>query len=318
MGDDVLAMPRALERCSLCPRRCGARRLEGRAGVCGAANRIRVARAALHFWEEPPLSGERGSGAIFFAHCPLGCVFCQNSRISAGGWGRAVDCSELVRMMLDLEAQGAHNINLVTATHYAPQVREAVAEARAYGLGVPVVYNTSGYELPEVVHALASTVDVWLPDFKYASSSIAATLSRAASYPEVALDAIEAMVDSVKRAGGRWVDDDGIMRRGVIVRHLVLPGQLSNSLLALDRLWERFGNAIDVSVMSQYTPMQNVAWPVGFEDLGRSLYEEEYEFVLDHSDDLGFDNLWWQQGDAVGESFIPEFDGTGVPGGEDA
>ena len=316
MAGDLLKMPEALEHCGLCPRRCGAARAQGRRGVCGATDRVLVARAALHFWEEPPLSGERGSGAIFFAHCPLGCVFCQNGQISAGGWGRPVDCAGLAAAMLDLQAQGAHNINLVTATHYAPQVRAAVAEARTQGLRLPVVYNTSGYELPEAVAALEGTVDVWLPDFKYADAALATALSKASDYPAVALDAIAAMVKLVEKAGGRWVNDEGIMERGVIVRHLVLPGQLANSLRALDLLWEHFGNAVDVSVMSQYTPVHGATWPAGYEDLGRSLWEEEYELVLDHSDDLGFENLWWQQGDAVGESFIPAFDGTGVPEAE--
>lgn len=314
---DALSLPNAMDGCRLCPRQCGARRTQGRVGVCGADDTVRVARAALHFWEEPPLSGERGSGAIFFAHCPLGCLFCQNARISAGGWGKPITCEGLIGAMLDLQAQGAHNINLVTATHYAPQVRAAVLGARERGLRVPVVYNSSGYELPQTIWALEHAVNVWLPDFKYADTRIAAALSRAADYPAVALDAIEAMVAQVDRAGGRLVNAEGLMERGVIVRHLVLPGQLENSYRALDLLWERFGNAVDVSVMSQYTPPRGVRWPQGFEDLERPLWEEEYELVLDHSDDLGFENLWWQQGDAVGESFIPDFDGTGVPENEE-
>lgn len=313
--DDVLARPRALDACRLCPRRCGARRNAGARGACGAGAQVQVARAALHFWEEPPLSGERGSGAVFFSHCPLACSFCQNARISAGGWGRTVDEEGLVRAMLDLQAQGAHNVNLVTATHYAPMVRDAVAAARGRGLRLPVVYNTSGYELPEVVDALAEVVDIWLPDFKYADPALAAALSRAADYPAVALEAIARMVEAVESAGGRSVDGEGIMERGVIVRHLVLPGQLANSLKALDLLWEQLGNRVDLSVMNQYTPPAGVAWPPGFEDLARPLWEEEYEIVLDHADDLGYQNLWWQQGGTVGESFIPAFDGTGVDEG---
>lgn len=300
--------------CGLCPRRCGTDRAAGRRGICGAAGEVLVARAALHFWEEPPLSGDRGSGTVFFSHCPLQCRFCQNSRISSGGWGRAVDVAELADAMLGLQGQGAHNINLVTATHYAPAVRAAVERARSKGLSVPVVYNTSGYELPEVVDALEGTVDVWLPDFKYALPALASELSGVPDYPSVALEAIGHMVEQVKRAGGRYCDREGIMRRGVIVRHLVLPGQLENSLKALGILWERFGNDIDLSIMSQYTPPIGASWPADLADLSRPVLEEEYELVLGYADDLGFENLWWQQGDAVGESFVPEFDGTGVPG----
>ena len=283
-------------------------------GVCGAGSRVLVARAALHFWEEPPLSGERGSGAVFFAHCPLSCAFCQNASISAGGWGVEVDEDGLVRAMLGLQGQGAHNINLVTATHYAPQVRSAVAAARAAGLTLPVVYNSSGYEQVEVVRALEGTVDVWLPDFKYADPLLAARLSRAGDYPEVALHAVEQMVALVEGAGGRAEDGEGMLLRGVVVRHLVLPGHLDNSFRALDMLWERFGNAVDLSVMNQYTPPADTARLVSFPELMRPLTEEEYELVLDHADDLGFERMWWQQGGTVSESFVPEFDGTGVGG----
>lgn len=278
-----------------------------------------VARAALHFWEEPPISGKRGSGAVFFSHCPLRCAFCQNGAISAGGWGVEVDADGLADAMLGLQNQGAHNINLVTATHYAPQVCAAVARARAAGLAVPVVYNTSGYELPAAVDALAGTVDVWLPDCKYAQPGLAHGLSGARDYPTVALDAIGRMAGQVERAGGRLVDDDGIMRRGVIVRHLVLPGHIDNSFAVLDLLWERFGNAIDLSVMNQYTPPAHAPARLdAYPEMARAVTEEEYEAVLDYADVLGFENLWWQQGGTVDESFVPAFDGTGVavPGGE--
>ena len=311
-ADGLLGLPYAYEECRLCPRRCGAHRNAGSRGVCGADGRLLVARAALHFWEEPPLSGERGSGAIFFSNCPLKCAYCQNGRISAGGWGIETDETGLVRSMLDLQRQGAHNINLVTATHYAPQVRRAVASARAEGLCVPVVYNTSGYELPEVVDALSDTVQVWLPDFKYADAGLAASLSRAPDYPAFVLAALERMVGQVMDNGGRLCDEDGIMLRGVIVRHLVLPGHGKDSMRVLDLLWERFGNAIDLSVMNQYTPPAGGIGVKGFSELEGTLDDAEYEAVLDHADALGFENMYWQQGGTVGESFIPEFDGTGA------
>ena len=312
----TLAYPDAYAHCELCPRRCGVDRLSGRLGRCRADARVHVARAALHFWEEPPLSGVRGSGAIFFSHCPLGCVFCQNGSISEGGFGLGVSVGRLAQMMLELQDQGAHNINLVTATHYAPQARVAVLEARAAGLALPVVYNTSGYELPQVIDALADAVDVWLPDCKYASPELARRLSFAPDYPSVALDAIERMVTHVERAGGRIVDDEGIMGRGVIVRHLVLPGHVDDSCAVLDALWERFGNRIDLSVMNQYTPQCGPDGVPGFPELGRPVSDEEYEVVLDHADELGFETMWWQQGGTVSESFVPEFDATGVAGPE--
>lgn len=312
----VLDWPDAYAHCELCPRRCGVDRLAGQLGRCRADAQVYVARAALHFWEEPPLSGERGSGAIFFSHCPLGCVFCQNGSISAGGFGLSVSVGRLAQMMLELQGQGAHNINLVTATHYAPQVRVAVLQARAAGLKLPVVYNTAGYELPHVVDALADVVNVWLPDLKYASSGLARSLSLAPDYPAVALDAIERMVEHVEAAGGRLVDDDGIMERGVIVRHLVLPGHADDSCAVLDALWARLGNRVDLSVMNQYTPQCGPQGVAGHPELGRPVSDDEYEAVLDHADELGFETMWWQQGGTVSESFVPEFDATGVAGPE--
>ncbi len=311
-SDATRRLRAAMSPCALCPRLCGARRLDGQRGVCGADGTLRIARAALHYWEEPPISGEEGSGAIFFSHCSLKCRFCQNGSISAGGFGKAISEDRLWHIMLELQAQGANNINLVTATHYAPQAADAVRRARAEGLRIPIVYNTSSYELPWVVDELAGVVDVWLPDDKYASADLARRLSRAGDYPSLALAAIERMVASVEARGGRLVDERGIMRRGVIVRHLVLPGHVADSLRVLDGLWARFGNRIDVSVMNQYTPQ---CGPEGLPDapeLGRALSDEEYELVLDHADDLGFENMWWQQGGTVSESFVPAFDMTGV------
>ena len=185
MGQAVslLSDPSCLDACELCPRQCGANRNSGKTGVCGADDKLRVARAALHFWEEPPISGERGSGAVFFSHCPLKCIFCQNRDISSAGWGKEVTVEELAQAMLGLQAQGAHNINLVTPTHYAPHIHRALEIARRAGLDLPVVYNTSSYERPCVLHALNDDVHVWLPDFKYASPDLAWELSRARDYP---------------------------------------------------------------------------------------------------------------------------------------
>ena len=304
----------AYDACMLCPRRCGARRNAGRAGVCGATAELRVARCALHMWEEPPISGERGSGAIFFSGCPLRCIFCQNHEISHEGYGHAVSTARLAQMMLELQEQGALNINLVTPGHYAPHVVEAVGRARAAGLVLPIVCNTSGYERVELVEALAETVDVWLTDFKYASPELAGRLSAVADYPQVAEAALAAMHDSVCRAGGRRMGEDGRMERGIIVRHLVLPGESDASLDVLDIVWRTCGNEVDLSVMNQYTPNERCRAAGG--PLARAVTDDEYEAVLDYADALGFEHLWWQQGGTVSESFVPAFDATGVEGPE--
>lgn len=313
-GQHDLLSVSAYDACELCPRRCHVRRSQGRPGRCGMTSELRVARSALHFWEEPPISGERGSGAIFFSGCPLGCVFCQNHEISGEGFGVPVSAGRLAQMMLELEAQGALNINLVTPLHFSPQVREAVLRAREAGLALPIVCNTSGYELPEVVDALAEVVDVWLTDFKYADGALAGALSAAPDYPEVAAAALEAMLASVRAAGGRALAPDGAMRRGVIVRHLVLPGHADDSCAVLDRVWELAGNEADLSVMNQYTPNEACRRAGG--ELARAVSDEEYEIVLCHADDLGFERIWWQEGGTVSESFVPAFDATGVRGPE--
>lgn len=304
----------AYAACELCPRRCGARRASGRAGLCGATATLRVARSALHFWEEPPISGEAGSGAIFFSGCPLRCVFCQNHEISQEGFGLEVSVARLAEMMLELQGQGALNINLVTPFHFAPHIREAVRLAREAGLTLPLVANTSGYERPEVVRAMADVIDVWLTDYKYASPELAGRLSAVSDYPAVADAALAEMLASLRERGGALLDGDGRMLRGIIVRHLVLPGHTDDSCAVLDRVWELCGNEVDISVMNQYTP-NDVCRAAGG-DLARSLSDEEYERVLDHADDLGFERMWWQQGGTVSESFVPAFDATGVRGPE--
>ena len=314
MGEKDLLSEDSYGACALCPRRCGARRAQGGPGRCGMTSELRVARSALHFWEEPPISGEAGSGTIFFSGCPLGCVYCQNHEISGGGFGLPVTTERLAEMMLELQSAGALNINLVTALHFAPQVREAVALAREAGLGLPIVCNTSGYELPEVVRALAGTVDVWLTDFKYASSTLAGELSAAPDYPDAAASALAAMLEGVAAAGGRALGDDGRMLRGVIVRHLVLPGHVDDTCAVLDRVWDIAGNDADLSLMNQYTPNDRCRRAGG--ELARGVTEEEYELALCHADDLGFERIWWQEGGTVSESFVPAFDATGVRGPE--
>ncbi len=302
------------EACRICPRRCGAARSAGKAGLCGATSQLRIARAALHFWEEPPISGESGSGAIFFTGCPLRCVFCQNHNISQEGFGHPITVRRLAKIMLELQDQGALNINLVTPFHFAPQVHEALQLAKEAGLTLPIVANTSGYELPALIDAVADDIDIWLTDFKYASSDLARRLSGAADYPEVAAEGLRHMHRQLVSKGGRKEDTDGRMLQGIIVRHLVLPEQTDDSCNVLDTVWDICGNDADLSVMNQYTPNDRCRKAGGA--LARSLSRDEYEIVLDHADDLGFERLWWQEGGTVSESFVPAFDATGVEGEE--
>lgn len=299
----------SLGHCELCPRRCGANRAAGARGVCGADDSLKIARAALHYWEEPPISGERGSGTIFFSACPLKCVYCQNHEISTGGFGIEVAPGRLVEIMLELQEQGAHNINLVTATHYAHLLPDAIGEARRRGLSIPIVYNTSGYEREEAVAELADLVDVWLVDYKYADADLGRALSHVVDYPETAARALSRMCAVVAARGGELVDADGMMQRGVIVRHLVLPGHTDDSCRVLDRIWDVAGD-VPISVMNQYTPNERMRASGG--ELSRAVTEDEYEFVLDHADDVGFTQMFWQEGGAVDESFTPAFDTTGV------
>lgn len=308
--------------CELCPRRCGADRRAGRRGLCGADDSLMVARAALHFWEEPPISGEAGSGTVFFSECPLHCVYCQNAPIADGRAGRAVGVDRLARICLELQGQGALNINFVTPTHYAPQIRRAVALARREGLRLPVVWNTSGYETVEQVRANRGTVDVYLTDFKYASGDLAARYSNAPEYPQVALEALDEMVRAV---GGPCYDEvDGAPRMtgGVIVRHLMLPGALEDSLRVVRLLHERYGGDIRLSLMNQYTPVLADAARSGdarasrileaCPELARRVPDADYERLLGFADDLGVEDYFWQEGGAAQESFIPPFDLTGV------
>ncbi|RHF38673.1 radical SAM protein [Collinsella intestinalis] len=299
----------SLSHCELCPRRCGANRAAGARGVCGADDSLKIARAALHYWEEPPISGERGSGTIFFSACPLKCVYCQNHEISTGGFGIEVAPGRLVEIMLELQEQRAHNINLVTATHYAHLLPDAIGEARRRGLSIPIVYNTSGYEREEAVAELADLVDVWLVDYKYADADLGRALSHVVDYPETAARALSRMCAVVAARGGELVDADGMMQRGVIVRHLVLPGHTDDSCRVLDRIWDVAGD-VPISVMNQYTPNERMRASGG--ELSRAVTEDEYEFVLDHADDVGFTQMFWQEGGAVDESFTPAFDTTGV------
>ena len=307
--------------CALCPRRCGANRAAGERGVCGADDKLRVARAALHVWEEPVISVGAGSGTVFFSGCPLRCIYCQNADISTRLQGIDIPFERLVEVFLELQDQEhAANINLVTPTHYVPWIVPAVAEARRRGLRIPVLYNTSGYETVEAVRSLAGTVDVYLTDFKYApdvQSDAARVYSHARDYHDVALAALDEMVVQVGKpvfGEHRYLEDGKeavapALWRGVVVRHLVMPGRVQDSKAVVRELWGRYGNDVIYSFMSQYTPMREF---VLHPELNRPTTAEEYEAVLDYADELGIEEYFWQQGDAALESFIPEWDGAGV------
>lgn len=304
----------AYRTCTLCPRECGAHRTQGVAGVCGATDKLRIARAALHYWEEPPISGQKGSGAIFFSSCPLRCIYCQNTHISKENFGQEISVSRLAQIMLELQEQGAHNINLVTALHFAPQVKEALILAKKAGLTLPIVCNTSGYEKEETLAALANLIDIWLVDVKYHSESLAKELSFASNYPQVAMRALAFMYRQNSQAGGRIFNQEGMMQKGIIMRHLVLPQHTQDSKHVLTNVFDMCGNDIDYSVMNQYTPNAYCKRQGG--PLARSLTRVEYEEVLDFADDLGIEHLWWQEEGTDSQSFIPPFDTTGVAGPE--
>lgn len=287
--------------CTLCPRNCGALRDETAGhGVCQAPALPTVARAALHFWEEPPISGTRGSGAVFFTGCPLSCVFCQNEEISHGGVGRTVTVARLREICLDLVAQGAHNLNFVTPTHYAHVVGELLEQP----FGVPAVWNSGGYDKVETLRTLAGKVDIYLPDLKYVTPAWAARCSGAEDYPAAALAALEEMVAQV----GPPILEDGLLKRGVIVRHLLLPGGLNEAKAVMDAVAERFGGQVLFSLMCQYVPLGKAA---GDPALGRRLRRSEMRSAQEYMENLGLRGFS-QTGEAADEGFIPPFDLTGI------
>ena len=294
------------KNCCLCPRNCGIDRLAGQKGFCGVTAEIMVARAALHMWEEPCISGKEGSGAVFFSGCSLGCVFCQNRAISRGQSGKMITVERLAEIFLDLQRQKANNINLVTAGHFLVQVREALILAKKQGLTIPVVYNSSGYEKAEMLQLLDGLVDIYLPDFKYMESDLAGKYSHAKDYPEIAR---EALAEMVRQAGTPEFDDRGMMKKGVIVRHLLLPGHVRNSRKVLEYLYETYKDQIYISLMNQYTPM-----PAMKDDprLSRKVTDREYQRLIDYGIQLGLENGFIQEGETAKESFIPEFNGEGI------
>lgn len=305
-------------KCELCPRSCAVDRSAGARGYCGMSEELFVARVAPHYWEEPCISGENGSGTVFFSGCNLRCVYCQNAKIAAGRVGKRITIPELANAFLRLQAEGCHNINLVTPSHFVPQIAQALRTAKEQGLVIPIVYNTSSYECEQTLRQMDGLVDIYLADLKYLSKELSKEYSHAEDYPETALAAIAEMV---RQTGGIIYEDEkehtlvsdaeeypdgALMKRGVIVRHLLLPGQTEEAKRVLSYLYETYKDRIAISILNQYTPLPHVC---DYPELNRRVTEEEYEEVVNYAIGLGIGHGFLQEGEAVGESFIPEFEG---------
>lgn len=293
--------------CTLCPRTCHANRVNGQLGYCGQPAALRAARASLHMWEEPCISGESGSGTVFFSGCNMRCIFCQNHNIAIGTAGKEISLDRLADIFVELQMKGANNINLVTPSHYIPQIAYSLTLAKEKGLSLPIVYNTSSYEEVSSLRLLDGLVDIYLPDLKYYSSDLAKEFSNASNYFEKATAAIAEMY---RQVGSPVLDaSTGLMKRGVIVRHLLLPKQTKDSKKILRYLHETYGNDIYVSIMNQYTPLPQVAThPI----LNQKVGADEYQRVLNFCERIGIEQGYIQEGEAASESFIPEFDGQGL------
>ncbi len=349
MSDDDVS--RLMKKCMLCPRKCGADRLSGHIGYCGETAEIRAARAALHMWEEPCISGSNGSGAVFFSGCNMKCVFCQNHDIASSEIGRPISSERLSDIFLELQEKHANNINLVTPSHFVPQICKSLIRAKDNGLSIPVIYNTSSYECVETLRMLDGLIDVYLPDLKYFSSDLSRRYSNAPDYFPVASAAIAEMfrqvgtpvfenevlydghpadsvynldhknndihgetsspenTDRCSESSDYDISESEIIKKGVIVRHLCLPGSTNDSKAVLKYLFDTYGNDIYVSIMSQYTPLEQMqSDPV----LGRKLTDSEYNDVVDFCISVGMENAFIQDGETASESFIPAFDYKGL------
>lgn len=299
-------MKNVLNCCTLCPRECKVNRNKGEIGLCGMDYKIKVARIAPHYFEEPPISGDKGSGAIFFSGCNLKCIFCQNYNISTNNFGKEISVNSLASKMVKLQKDGVHNINLVTPTHFIPQIKDSIKQAKKMGLSIPIVYNTSSYEKKESLKMLDGLVDIYLPDLKYYDDMLAIRYSKAPNYFNTAIDAIEEMY---RQVGPVQLDSNGIMKKGIIVRHLLLPGHIEDSKKILEYLHLIYGDNIFISIMNQYTPLEQVK---NIEELNRTVTEDEYNELIDYAVELGINNAFVQDGETQKESFIPEFDLTGI------
>ena len=289
-----------LKCCVLCPRKCGVNRYENK-GVCGTSNKIKLGYYSLHEWEEPVISGSNGSGTIFFSHCNMKCIYCQNKKISLDGYGKYISNKKLGEIMLELQEKGAHNINLVTPTHYVPQIAYTLHKLKGNALKIPVVYNTSSYENVGTIMMMNKLVDIYLADLRYFDDSLAINYSSSPNYFEVATLAIDEMY---RQVGKYELDKYGLLRKGLVVRVLILPGHIDDSKKIIEYLYKTYGNDIFISIMNQYTPVNTCI----YSNLNRKITEEEYNEVIDYAVSLGITNAFVQDGDTASESFIPDFD----------
>ena len=301
-----LQLENYMTNCTLCPRKCRVNRFDGQVGYCKTGAEIVAARAALHFWEEPCISGTNGSGTVFFSGCNMRCVFCQNHSIAAAISGQEISLERLSDIFLELQEKGAHNINLVTPTHYIPQIVIALQKAKENGLSIPIVYNTGGYEEVSSLKLLDGLIDIYLPDFKYKSTELSMNYSGAADYFAKACDALAEMY---RQVGDPAFAADGLMKRGIIVRHLLLPGQTADTKRVLRYLHETYHDHIYISIMNQYTPLPHVEQ---IPDLNRKVTDEEYRRVLSFAEEIGIEKGFRQEGETAAASFIPAFNGEGL------
>ena len=293
---------RELEACKLCPRECQVNRLKGQKGFCQITDKVEIALASLHYFEEPCISGKEGSGTIFFSHCNMKCMFCQNHEISQEGKGKAITVEKLAEIMVNQQKRGAHNINLVTPTMYSTQIKEAIRIAKEKGLRIPIIYNSNGYESITALKNLEGYIDIYLPDLKYYSNTLAEKYSKAPNYFEIATKAIREMI---RQVGKPILDENGIMKKGVMIRHLVLPNHLLNTKGILKWIQENIKEDVWVSIMAQYFPTYQVR-----EDklLGRKLTKEEYDRVKEWIDEFGLVNGYMQELGEHEEEYVPNFD----------
>lgn len=293
-----------LLECRICPRNCGINRYEG-AGYCGADYRVLAAKAFLHAWEEPCLSGERGSGTVFFSNCNLGCVFCQNDVISHGGEGKGITIERLCEIFLELQEKGAHNINLVTPTHYIPQIREALILAKSLGLYLPVVYNSNAYEKVESLRLLDGLIDIYLPDIKYFNGKYSRKYSKADNYFEYASAAVLEMHSQV----GNPVFEEGLLKKGLMIRHLMLPGLLFDSKKIVDWIAQNLPSEVYLNIMCQYTPINDLS---NYPEINKRVHKGHYEGLIDYAIINGLENGFYQEFESATEEYVPDFDLSGV------
>lgn len=293
-----------LKNCCLCPKKCGINRYEQK-GYCGANNKLKIAHYSLHMWEEPVISGDTGSGTIFFSNCNMKCMYCQNKKISLDGYGKYTSLKRLEEIMMELQEKGANNINLVTPTHYVPQIAKVLRKIKNKSLNIPVVYNTSSYENVGTLMMMNKLVDIYLADLKYYDDELALKYSFCTDYFETATMAIDEMY---RQVGGLQVSEDGLLKKGLIVRVLILPEHIEDAKNIINYLYKTFGDSIIISIMNQFTPVNKCK----YDNLNRKVTDEEYNEVIDFAAELGIVNAFVQEGDAAEESFIPDFDKNNI------